>query len=119
MKLKLFLAAIALCASAPANADVARTAQNIRCSATITTGGTSQIAVDGDNARGWLIVQNPTTATEPLFVDFGPNHLASTTLSAGLAPGGPISFLGGVVPAQQVNVTAATTGHAFICVTGR
>jgi hypothetical protein len=113
------LVAAALLAAPGAAAQVQRTMTNDRCSGSIAVGGTSQIAANGDNSRVWLVVQNPINATEPLFVDFGPNHLASSTLSTQLAPGGSVSFFGGVVPIQQVNVNAATSGHTFICETGR
>lgn len=112
-------AALTIATAAPAQGQVVRTASGDRCSGTITTGGVSQVAANGDMSRNWLFVQNPINATEPLFVDFGPNHLASATLSTQLAPGGSISFLAGVVPGTQVNVSAATAGHAFVCETGR
>lgn len=112
-------AALTIATAAPARGEVIRTGSGDRCSGTITTGGVSQVAANGDMSRNWLYVQNPISATEPLFVDFGPNHQASPTLSTQLAPGGSISFLSGVVPGGQVNVSAATAGHAFICETGR
>lgn len=117
--LRLALAASLLAAPHTAAAQVIRTVSSDRCSGAITTGGTSQVATNADSSRGWLVIQNPTTATEPLFVDFGPNHPASATLSTGLAPGGSMSFLAGVVPVSQVNVMAATAGHAFVCLSGR
>jgi hypothetical protein len=118
---RFLIAALAalLCASPAGAQQIVRSMNGDRCSGTVTTGGVSQIASNGDGARTWLVVQNPPSATEALYVDFGPNHLASTTLSTELAPGGSISFVAGVVPSGQINVTAATTGHRFICFAGR
>lgn len=111
-------AALAAVLAMPAQAQIVRTVTD-RCSGAITTGGVSQIAANGDASRNWLTVQNPINATEPLYVDFGANNAASATLSTQLAPGGAINFLSGVVPVGQINVSAATAGHTFICETGR
>ena len=121
MRLALALIA-ALAIAAPAIAQqggVIRSVSGDRCSGTIAAANTSQVASSGDNSRLWLTVQNPPSATEPLYVDFGPNHPASSTLSTELAPGGSINFLAGVVPMGQVNVSAATVGHRFVCYAGR
>lgn len=120
--LRYAIAAAALLCAAPAVAQspgVARSVSGDRCSGSIATANTSQVATNGDNTRVWLTIQNPPSATEPLFVDFGPNHLANNVTSTELAPGGSINFLAGVVPTLQVNVSAATAGHRFICYSGR
>lgn len=119
--MKRLLAAMLMMACAmPAQAQVARSMQVPHGSGTITVGGTSQIALNGDNSRLWLVCENPIAATEPLYIDFGPNFPATINdVSIELAPGGSLSFLGNSVPTEQINVNAATTGHRFICMAGR
>lgn len=86
-------------------------------SGTLTAGGTSQQVFPVDASRTYLMCQNPITATETLFINFGAT--ASTTAgSIELAAGGTISFHGSAVPTTTVNVNAATTGHRFVCKAG-
>jgi hypothetical protein len=114
------LVASLLVAAAPADGQVIRTAEVVQCSGSIAVANTSQVATNGDSSRVWLIVENPTNATEPLFVSVGPGNPASTAAgSIELAIGGSLSFLSGVSPTGQINVTAATAGHRFICAAGR
>lgn len=87
------------------------TANLSELSGTITTGGTSQL-VQAATQRQYLLVHNPTTATEPLLVRFG--GAAAATNAVSLAPGGTLTFETGVVPGQSLNLNAATAGHVFI-----
>lgn len=81
---------------------------------TITVGGTSQVVFPYNTSRRYLLIENPTTATEPLFCNFG--AAASLTLgsSFSLVAGG--SFLASqpnFVPKDSVNCNATTSTHAF------
>lgn len=83
-------------------------------SGTVTTGGTFQSVSAASASRKGGMIQNPTTATEPLYVFFGANASATTGNSISLAPGGSVSFNAGPIVLQDnVSVTAPTTGHAF------
>jgi hypothetical protein len=79
-------------------------------SGTVTTGGTSQVlrAANGQKAR--VLIANPTTATENLFVNTSSSASTSAAGSIPIAPGGALTLN----TAEVVNITAATTGHAFI-----
>lgn len=83
-------------------------------SGTVTTGGTFQAAVASSGSRKSFLIENPTTATEPLSVCFGTIGSCTVTNSITLAPGGSITPPNGVVPTDAINVTATTTAHAFI-----
>lgn len=82
-------------------------------SGTVTTGGTSQQLTAANTSRKSWWIANPPTATEALFVNFG--DAASTTASGSvmIIPGGSYSDPSGFVTTQQINVTAATAGHAY------
>ena len=82
-------------------------------SGTITVGGTSQQVMAANASRKGLMIQNPSTATESLFVNFG---AAATTTgnSVELLPGGTFWEDAGMVSTETVNVVAATGGHAFM-----
>jgi hypothetical protein len=86
---------------------------------TITVGGTSQQVFPYNTSRRYLLIENPTTATEPLFCNFG--AAASLTLgnSFSLVAGG--SYLASTpnfVPKDSVNCNATTGGHAFVAKEG-
>lgn len=87
-------------------------------SGTVTTGGTSQQVFAANTARLFLSCQNPVTATETLFVNIG--AAASTTGgSFEIAPGAYREFTGaGLIPSGTINITAATSGHRFVCKQG-
>lgn len=124
MRLQPVLAACAalLCLTAPlapASAQVTRIATINDHSGTITAANVSQTAIPQSTTgqRGWLMCQNPITATTTLFVNFGTS--ASTAGgSIELAPGGSIAFVGLAVPLTSVSVASATAGARFICKTG-
>jgi hypothetical protein len=83
-------------------------------SGTVTTGGTFQQIIAANGARNNCTVQNPTTATEVLYVYFGSTGAATTGKSFTLSPGMSISCIAGNTRlTAAVNVTAPTTAHAF------
>ena len=83
---------------------------------TITTGGADQTIAAANASRHALVIQNPCSATESLFVNI--NAAASTTGSGnaleiaacGIAT---LSVAPGLIDQEAVHITAATTGHAF------
>jgi len=85
-------------------------------SSTVATGGTFQSAIASSSTRKGCFVQNPTTATEPLFVFFGANGSATTATSVSLSPGASVNCTtgSGQVLTDNVSVTATTTSHAFV-----
>lgn len=99
-------------------ASAADASMVVDASGTVTAGAASQQVMAAKSSRTYLMCQNPITATETLFVNF--DAAASTTAgSLELAPGGSVSFHGqSFVPTGAVNVTAATTGHRFVCKQG-
>lgn len=100
---------VALLFSAPALAQTVTDG-----SGTITTGGASQVVFTGNVNRSYLMCQNPVTATETLFVNI--DAAASTSAASyELNPGGSVTFITGTAPKGALSVTAATTGHRFVC----
>jgi len=85
-------------------------------SSTIATGGTFQSLAAASISRNGCLIQNPTTATEPLYVNVG-SASPSTANSFSLAAGASFNCsVAGVVITDALQVEAATTGHAFIAV---
>lgn len=84
--------------------------------ATITLGNTFQTLLAGSSKRQGCSIQNPTTATEVLYVNFGVLGSATTANSFSIPAGGSIncSNANGSLNGLAVNVTAATTSHAFV-----
>lgn len=86
-------------------------------SGTLTTAATSQQVFAANATRAYLMIQNPITATETLFVNIG--TAASTTGgSIELAPGGSLTFHNNFIPTGIVYVTAATAGHRWLAKSG-
>ena len=88
-------------------------------SGTVTTGGTSQQIAAANSSRKFLLIENPSNATEVLYVNF--TTAASTTAknSIELNAGGSIQLNAGTyITTEAVNVTAVTTSHAFIAKEG-
>lgn len=79
----------------------------------IALGGTSQSAIGANANRKGFLIQNPATEIESLYIDFG---IAAAPGSAIELPPGAMFPPNGspYVTAQQINVYAATTGHAYI-----
>ena len=85
-------------------------------SGSIITGGTFQTLLAANAARKGCLIQNPTTATEPLYVSVAvATASASIAKSYSLAPGASFSCASGLaVITDNIAVTAATTAHAFV-----
>lgn len=80
-------------------------------STTVTLGGTYQTVFTSSGTRHGCLIQNPITATEALSIRQGSS--AVWTINAGGSFN--CAFPGGVVT-DLIEVTAATTGHAFTAV---
>lgn len=94
----------------PVTAAFARTSTN--ASSTVTAGGTYQTLFAASTTRKGCLIQNPTTATEVLNVRLA--GAAVFTLPAGATFN--CAAPSGVVASDLVEVTAATTAHAFTAV---
>lgn len=82
-------------------------------SSTIALGGTSQQAIAANAARKRILIANPDTATETLYVNFG--GAASAANSIALFPGGTYVTPGGETESpQSIYVLGATSGHVYI-----
>ena len=91
-------------------------ASSTNASGTITTGGAFQtlIAPNAAANRKGCLIQNPTTATEVLYVNVG-SASPSTANSFSLAAGASFSCnAAGVTVSDTISVEAATTSHAFV-----
>lgn len=82
-------------------------------STTITSGGTAQVGLAANTGRKFLLIQNPTTASEDLWFSLTGTAAVDAAGSLSLAAGGAMSFEGDFVPSNAVSVIAATTGHKF------
>lgn len=82
-------------------------------SSTITNGGTAQVALVANTGRKFLLIQNPTTASEDLWFSLTGTAAVDAAGSLSLAAGGAMSFEGDFLPSNAVSVIAATTGHKF------
>lgn len=84
-------------------------------SGAIATGGVSQQVAQAFLYRSYLFVQNPSSASESLFVNFTAAASVSANNCFELLPGSSITMVvTGFVTIESVNVAAATTGHAFV-----
>lgn len=83
-------------------------------STTVTTGGTFQTVFPSNTSRVNCFIQNPTSATEVLYVHWN-TASASTSNSASLGPGSSFTCAGnGSVVTGTISVTATSTGHPFV-----
>lgn len=84
-------------------------------SGTVTTGGSFQSVLAASTTRKGCLIENPTTATEPLLVYIGTSGASQATgTSYTLPPGGTFSCASGnLVISDAISVSATTTGHAF------
>lgn len=92
-------------------------------SGNITTGGTSQQLMAVNANRKYLIIVNPTVATENLYINFTSAATvaiaqATATSSIPIAPGGSYNLGFSEITTEAVNIIAATTAHAFIAKEG-
>lgn len=87
-------------------------------SGTITVGGTSQSLLSAAQTASlnYLFIQNPSAQIESLFVNFGAAASATANNSIELLPGQDITMkTPGFICNSQINVTAATGTHPFVC----
>ncbi len=83
-------------------------------SGTVATGGVSQTLAVANANRNYLLIENPTNATEPLYINFTNAAAVGGSSSISLAPGGSFTMIApAFVSTELVTVTATTTGHAF------
>lgn len=114
----LFLAALAI-----ATPLIAQTVlPTIDGSGTVTTGGTSQVVFQANPNRVFLRCQNPTAtlsgvAAESLFINYDAPASATAVNSEEIINTGSVTFSTPYVPLGQITITAATTGHKFVCKT--
>ena len=83
-------------------------------SGTITSGGSFQTLFTASASRHGCLIENPTTASEPLYVYVGSG---SPTIGSAfsLGPGASFNCFNGVIVVDDlIAVEAATTSHAFI-----
>lgn len=81
-------------------------------SGTITSGGTAQSLAGSNASRKYLLIVNPITATEPLYVNFTTTAVAGSP-SIGLNPGDSFVMENGFVSTEAISVIAATTSHTY------
>jgi hypothetical protein len=81
-------------------------------SGTIAVGGTSQVAIAANISRKKVIIQNPITESEVLYVNFGAAAGAGDSFE--ILPGGSYTEDGPQVSTQEIQVNAATGGHVFV-----
>lgn len=87
---------------------VKNNASSVDASTTVTAGGVYQVVVSSDPSRLGCQVQNPPTASENLNVKQGTSIFV-------LIPGATYTCSSGpTVVTDTIQVTGATTGHAFI-----
>jgi hypothetical protein len=91
---------------------------SVNGSATISVGGSFQTVLAQNSSRKGCFIQNPITATEPLYVYVysGTSGTPSLAGAIGLGAGAPFYCSVGAsgVITDQIAVEAATTGHAFV-----
>ena len=91
-------------------------AATTNASGTVTTGGSFQAALAASPTRKGCLIQNPVTATEPLYVYFG-SGTPTATNSIGLNQGGVATCAignGSYVAPDAIQLMAATTGHPYV-----
>lgn len=81
-------------------------------SGSITTGGVAQSPA-GVARRNYLLIQNPSDATEAFWIAFGGVTATLDSPSIEVAPGATYIFEGEFIPPDDISVIAATTGAKF------
>jgi len=82
---------------------------------TIATGGTAVTVFNASTIQNGFYIQNPSTATEVLFVDLtGATAVAGSGTAIGLVAGAALQLEQPVV--TKVTAVAATSAHAFVAV---
>jgi len=85
-------------------------------SGTVTTGGVSQVALASNQFRRYILIQNPSTMTEPLFINFGSAAASATTIE--ISVGQTLVFESSFMTIEAINVYAASTGHRYTIMVG-
>jgi hypothetical protein len=83
-------------------------------SARISAGGTSQVLAAANIERIRIYVLNPASSFESIFLNFTDPASTSAIGSLELTPGSYYDSDGGPVTFEALNITAPTTGHAFV-----
>lgn len=84
-------------------------------SGTIAGSNSSQILTVAFLYRSYLFIQNPSSASESLFVNYTIAASTNVVNCVELLPGASIEMkYPGFVSIEQINVAAATPGHAFV-----
>lgn len=106
----------ATCVSIPTSAGASSPLASTNISGTVTTGGTFQQVLAQNSSRKGCLIENPTTATEALYIYASASGTASTTNAFSISPGSAFSCssAGGTVIGDAVQVSATTTGHVFV-----
>ena len=100
-------------------ASVSRSGTTTDRSGAITTGGTSQQLMADNASRRYILIMNPSTESESLFINFTANASTSAGSSLEIIPGGRYERdASSYVTTEAVNVVAATTGHKFVAKEG-
>lgn len=88
----------------------------VNYSGTIIQANRSQKLLSGNNNWNYQFIQNPSNAIESLFINFGADATTTGNDSMELLPGQFLYFkTPGFISNQQINIIAATMGHAFVC----
>lgn len=82
-------------------------------SGSIAAAPTAQVLMAANSTRKTLLIQNPTTATETLWIRFTGTAAIDGNTSWPLEPGDTWFESGSGVSTQAVSVCAATTGHVW------
>lgn len=104
------------CAGGGGSAPAPLTAASTTAAGTVTTGGTYQSALAASTTRkGCLLID---TGTAPLAVFLGAPGSATAATSIPIAAGGSLNCAtaGGIVLSDQISLTSATTGAAYLVI---
>lgn len=89
----------------------------VDASGTVTTAGGSQQALPSDPFRRFLLIQIPSDAPEPVWLQFGHRAVVGWP-SIEMRPGALLKFDGSYIPTSTVSVTSASEGTRFTLLAG-
>ncbi len=85
-------------------------------SGVVAAGGVSQTLLAANDFWNYIFIQNPSDQNESLFINFTTAASTSLANSIELLPGQSWwRAAPGYVPNDQINITAATINHPFVC----
>lgn len=87
-------------------------------SGTITVGGTAQQLMAVNANRKYVLIINPSNASEALYINFTTTAVITGPPSIRLDAGDSFVMEGEFVTTELISVNAATTGHAFVAKEG-